>query len=33
MSNYRIAIVGASGRMGRNLIEATQQAERSEERL
>ena len=26
MSNYRIAIVGASGRMGRNLIEATQQA-------
>jgi len=27
MSNYRIAIVGASGRMGRNLIEATQQAE------
>ncbi|MGP4128845.1 hypothetical protein OJE16_03170 [Pantoea tagorei] len=27
MSNYRIAIVGASGRMGRNLIQATQQAE------
>jgi len=27
MNNYRIAIVGASGRMGRNLIEATQQAE------
>lgn len=27
MKNYRIAIVGASGRMGRNLIEATQQAE------
>ncbi|RPE04403.1 4-hydroxy-tetrahydrodipicolinate reductase [Candidatus Pantoea deserta] len=27
MKNYRIAIVGAPGRMGRNLIEATQQAE------
>ena len=27
MSNYRIAVVGASGRMGRNLIEATHQAE------
>ncbi|MBA2815801.1 4-hydroxy-tetrahydrodipicolinate reductase [Candidatus Pantoea persica] len=27
MSNYRIAIVGAPGRMGRYLIDATQQAE------
>ncbi len=27
MKNIRIAVVGAPGRMGRNLIEATQQAE------
>lgn len=30
MNTIRIAIVGAPGRMGRNLIQATQQAEGAE---